>query len=835
MEQLQFNDHFQGEGFDPVQQVDLTRTLDRKNARLNRADEEALAQVRRNNQVRIQNAQDSGDGLIALGKLSGKLSNLLGDIAKERQEEQDAEDVAFGFEMFLKNGLDMSGFNETMGQAKEQAHTAANAEAAVLNEDGTNYEASSAISKSTAFSNANQAKGFAMGAMGEYGTFMEQTVNPTDYQDRASYVSARRLAMKDFMKRAGLSSIKPQFLASTIYPKIAETEAKAVASWSKQNAIDDSAIRRDESYQLFSGDMDVATVLDATRNTVDSNGKPLGYKGAWTLFDNRVTEMRQAGMLTATDIESMKSQPIPGDAKGRTYGDLYEARFNKIERQVSAESRKIFAESEAERQTEFKQAEQQLVDAFIDGSDGDGFTDAQIDDAIDTLRDKFGFESSELAVLKKNTVDAKTRKKQELEIQDLISMNLLTPERLKKYDPKLQKTHLATAQAQANLRKENGDFKVQEDAIKDMVEHPVNGVGGIVSNHPNVGLMVAKQQRRFHELVASYALSGDPNPADKAYAQVREEFNNGGYFKTNGDPISGVLDPTKPYAGVAPVFSSSAQQASEQEIKRMNGVLTTFGKNAVDLPDNGMNPVLFTKPQLETMAKGFGEEGWSPSPAVEHAANILDMDPLALINKLRETNGMDELPPSPAMEVMQNQLSPTQQRLLRQFKTPERSTRGLIGQTQYNPEMVPKGYGKAIQDASSKYGVDPSIIAGVLETESAWNPNAISSAGAKGLAQIMDPTAAEFGANPYDPASAIDFAAKYIKYLMDYFKGDVRLAIFAYNGGMGNIERYGGPIPGNSENQDYYGKVIRSAGKYGYGKQALTDPGTMRSSIAQQL
>lgn len=837
MEQLQFNDHFQGEGFDPVQQVDLTRTLDRKNARLNRADEEALAQVRRNNQVRIQNAQDSGDGLIALGKLSGKLSNLLGDIAKERQEEQDAEDVAFGFEMFLKNGLDMSGFNETMGQAKEQAHTAANAEAAVLNEDGTNYEASSAISKSTAFSNANQAKGFAMGAMGEYGTFMEQTVNPTDYQDRASYVSARRLAMKDFMKRAGLSSIKPQFLASTIYPKIAETEAKAVASWSKQNAIDDSAIRRDESYQLFSGDMDVATVLDATRNTVDSNGKPLGYKGAWTLFDNRVTEMRQAGMLTATDIESMKSQPIPGDAKGRTYGDLYEARFNKIERQVSAESRKIFAESEAERQTEFKQAEQQLVDAFIDGSDGDGFTDAQIDDAIDTLRDKFGFESSELAVLKKNTVDAKTRKVQEEQIEGLMAMNLLTPERLKHFDPKLQKKYLSQAQAQANLRKDNGDFKVQETAIEDMVEHPVTSLGGIVKNHPNVGLMVAKQKRRFHEILAAKALAGETDPVNSAFAQVKYEFENGGYFKENGDPRSGVLDAGNPYAGVVPTFNPASQQANVREIARLNGVLE-LGKNALNLPDDGMNVVLFNKPQLEAMEKGYGEEGWSPSPAVEYAADILNMDPLSLINQLRETNGMEALPATPAYEVIQNQLTPTQQRLLRQFKTPERIARGLVGQTQYNPELVPGGYGGIIADAASKENIDPSILAGLLDQESAYRPEVIdgtvpSSAGALGIAQIM--TKYHPGVNPLNPEEAIFYAANYLRRLLNMFNGDYYLAITAYNAGEGNVQEFGGPIPDNKESQEYYGLVIERAGKYGYGKQALSNPGTMRSSIQQQL
>ena len=99
----------------------------------------------------------------------------------------------------------------------------------------------------------------------------------------------------------------------------------------------------------------------------------------------------------------------------------------------------------------------------------------------------------------------------------------------------------------------------------------------------------------------------------------------------------------------------------------------------------------------------------------------------------------------------------------------------------------------------------------------------------------MDPTAAEFGVNVNDPQSSIDGAAKYLKYLVDYFNGDVRLAIFAYNGGMGNIQKYGGPIPGNAENQEYYGKVMRSAGKYGYGKQALQDPAVMRPSIASRL
>jgi len=394
------------------------------------------------------------------------------------------------------------------------------------------------------------------------------------------------------------------------------------------------------------------------------------------LFDQRITQALQAGILTTTDVEIMKGQKIPDDAKGRTYGERYEARFAKMQRQVSAESRKIFQESEAERLTEAKQAEQTVVDAFIDKADTDGFTDDQIDDFMNLIRKKYNYDPTELALLKKSSVDSKIRKVQEEQIDGLMAMNLLTPERLKQFDPKLQKKYRSQAQAQANLRKENGDFKVQETAIEDMVEHPVTSLGGIVKNHPNVGLMVAKQKRRFHEILAAKALAGETDPVNSAFAQVKYEFENGGYFKENGDPRSGVLDAGNPYAGVVPTFNPASQQANVREIARINGVLK-LGKNALNLPDDGMNVVLFNKAQLEAMEKGYGEEGWSPSPAVEYAADILDMDPLSLINQLRETNGMEALPATPAYEVIHNQLTPTQQRLRRQFKTPERTNRAL--------------------------------------------------------------------------------------------------------------------------------------------------------------
>ena len=87
MDQINFQPYDVNVGFNPTQQIDYTPSLDRRNRRLNQADQEALAQVRRNNQVKIQNAKTAGDDLIALSKFSEKLTNLVADISKKTQED----------------------------------------------------------------------------------------------------------------------------------------------------------------------------------------------------------------------------------------------------------------------------------------------------------------------------------------------------------------------------------------------------------------------------------------------------------------------------------------------------------------------------------------------------------------------------------------------------------------------------------------------------------------------------------------------------------------------------------------------------------------------------
>jgi soluble lytic murein transglycosylase-like protein len=117
-------------------------------------------------------------------------------------------------------------------------------------------------------------------------------------------------------------------------------------------------------------------------------------------------------------------------------------------------------------------------------------------------------------------------------------------------------------------------------------------------------------------------------------------------------------------------------------------------------------------------------------------------------------------------------------------------------------------YANEINAAATKYGIDPALLAGLVKQESGFNPNATSSAGAKGLTQLMPATAKSLGVtDPTDPAQALDGGAKYLKQMLDKFGGDERLALAAYNAGPGAVTRFGG-IPPYAETKAYVEKVL---------------------------
>jgi len=113
--------------------------------------------------------------------------------------------------------------------------------------------------------------------------------------------------------------------------------------------------------------------------------------------------------------------------------------------------------------------------------------------------------------------------------------------------------------------------------------------------------------------------------------------------------------------------------------------------------------------------------------------------------------------------------------------------------------------------AAQAAGVDPDLFLRLVQQESSFRPNIVSSMGATGLAQLMPATAAELGVDPNDPIQNLAGGARYLRQQLDTFGGNPYLALAAYNAGAGNVRKHGG-IPPFKETQNYVARIMGGTG-----------------------
>ena len=116
---------------------------------------------------------------------------------------------------------------------------------------------------------------------------------------------------------------------------------------------------------------------------------------------------------------------------------------------------------------------------------------------------------------------------------------------------------------------------------------------------------------------------------------------------------------------------------------------------------------------------------------------------------------------------------------------------------------------KIVHKLAPRFGLEPGLVYAVIRTESNFNARAVSDRNAQGLMQLIPETAARFAVRkPFDPEQNIRGGMAYLRWLLSYFRGQVPLAVAAYNAGEGAVDKHGG-IPPFAETREYVRRIQR--------------------------
>ena len=855
--------------FDPVQAPNLAAGVQREGEYVAQDMRARNLSEQQNYKTQLYNQQIQQAGFQKLAQFSQTLTNTLVENQKQENEKQKLE----GLNRVFIEGVPADIKAEFEAQ-KEQVDLEGLTGARILNNEVESGNMPYLLARKLEGMSPHMQVGYATGLLRQLGKqypldmqteLLEAMKDQPDLTDEERY-SMLQNYRSQWLQKTGLTDFNPVMLDKTLFPGMREVEAGIINQWGQ------AAVQKIKDQSIEDAVAIVGDIGNASSTQWEVASELLRSAG----YDRATA--RKKLLDSIPDIEGLEEwgNKMSFDGKTRLI-DKYDDDFKAREREIISgdlsdykleNDLKIFqAQQYFDQNVERWQKEQPTmneIETFRNLSQGKyGYVDPRLKSweamTQDADAEKFWTDYFK---------DAAARGDLRPEMLELPGI----PQSVK-MDPSLQR--LAKAQSQI-LDSGGEDPAIKE--LKNSIKKP-NLKWVKPDNYiPGTETAMAVAEATYKEKFAKYSLTMSPAEAsaqarDEVLAEIRTGIGSG---VETGEPGVGrfALSQTDGYVnifGQRGAYQKRAE-AARKAVKTQRTIDTTIRQSINS--GSSVRDAIMTRSLIPTnIIEDTLRNHTSPNFEVPAIANYIAaktgfrMTPwevLAYQVKI-QTNRDLQLPPSLQPEA---QLDPEAKRLLYDFPTPMRRLRGFMRMTNprryapqtqnqsnlqygggYNigdtvgdygyagdvnnvevdpnasgqggpmsfyPELIPNGYGLMVEQAAVRNGIEPSLLAGLIAQESTWDINATSPVGAEGLGQFMPETAREFGVDVRDARSSIEGAAKYLKYLRDYFEGDMELAIYAYNGGMGNISRYNGPIPGNTENQQYLDKVMKKAAKYGY-------------------
>ncbi len=241
---------------------------------------------------------------------------------------------------------------------------------------------------------------------------------------------------------------------------------------------------------------------------------------------------------------------------------------------------------------------------------------------------------------------------------------------------------------------------------------------------------------------------------------------------------------------------------------------------SLDVPTDTPTPTGAAAPSPDTAAAGTPSAEATAALALAHALHVVQ-DPEAargeLLLALRAATSRSS-GAAPGGAVAREDvivLAATLQAHHGEYRQSQRAAQALLSAGDRDPRVwrlaYPRAYPESVETHAAAFGIEPALVWAVMRQESAFSPVAVSTSNAQGLMQVIPSTWAwiaelkrETPGDPFDPDTNVRYGAYYLRWLLDYFDGDLELAIASYNRGQGYIRRlFTGDVVGGDKDELY--------------------------------